>query len=50
MRWMVAEIMVASSTRACFGPAEIGRVTFYVENHVAGIVEGNGIGMRSAIV
>jgi hypothetical protein len=32
MQWMVAEIMVASNTRACFGLAEIGRVTFYVEN------------------
>jgi hypothetical protein len=50
MRWMVAEIMVASSTRACFGLAEIGRVTFYVENHVAGTVADNGIGMRGAIV
>jgi hypothetical protein len=50
MRWMVAEIMVASSTRACFGLPEIGRVTFYVENHIAGIVADNGIGMRGAIV
>ena len=47
---MVAEIMVSSGTGACFCFAEIGRVTLYVENHVAGIVTDNGIGMRGAIV
>ena len=47
---MLGEEKVATDLAASFGLGEVGTITVIVQDHVAGMIANDGIGMRCCIV